>query len=91
VTCPACSQFSDAAARLTKLARFAAVTHAPNVSIKIKHRLPEVAIGEGNSDRSVLVYQRQISGKRPNKLIGPIQKTRGSPLPAAFTELARVI
>lgn len=35
VTCPACSQFSDDAAWVTRLARSAAATHAPDVSSKI--------------------------------------------------------
>jgi phosphoribosylaminoimidazole (AIR) synthetase len=35
VSCPACSQFSDDAARLTRLARSAGATHAPDVSGKV--------------------------------------------------------
>ena len=34
-TCPACGQFSEDAARVTKLARSAGAAHAPDVSMKI--------------------------------------------------------
>lgn len=34
-TCPACNQFSDDAARVTKLARFTPATPAPDISMKV--------------------------------------------------------
>jgi hypothetical protein len=42
VTCPACRQFSDDAARITTLARFAVATHTPDLSTKIMFTLHEL-------------------------------------------------
>jgi hypothetical protein len=40
--CPACSQFSDDAARVTQLARFAPATHAPDISVKVMSTVHEL-------------------------------------------------
>jgi hypothetical protein len=41
-TCPACNQFSDDAAQVTKLVRCAPATHAPDISMKVMSTVHEL-------------------------------------------------